>query len=319
LIKNGSRNGSKRRLSGINMVVFSVLKWFSYIFTGGIVLLFGVRFVMSLANPSVALNQATKTCLITGASSGIGRCLAIEMVKRGWTVIGVARREEKLKELEHELGAMTPNPEINFAYSKTVRPDASTGSAEGRERTIFVPYACDVSMPERVQTVSQDMKTKGLRPTLFFLNAGMGDVETPFKPMLAIHQQTFDTNYFGVVSWVDEWINDVKSLGGGTFVATSSVNAIYGDGASYCASKAALVACFNTLRRQYQPEGIGFVLVLPGPVNTTMLKVPHPLPFTHEPEADAKYIIEQVFKGKKQIEPSWVYSYAVRLLSWLGD
>lgn len=235
------------------------------------------------------INQSTKTCLITGASSGIGAEISREMVKRGWKVIGVARREEKLNEIAIELGAN------------------------------FIPFKCDVSIPAQIKQTSDFIKKQGLQPTLFFLNAGTGTGDIKFESMLDKHKQTFDTNYFGVVTWVDEWVNDVKTFGGGTFVATSSIASIFGSAPGYCASKAALNSCFNALRLLYHFDNIGFVLVLPGPVATDMLKTPKPLPFTHQPADEAKYIVENVFKGKKQIEPAWFYSCFLRVLSLLPD
>jgi len=235
------------------------------------------------------INQSTKTCLITGASSGLGYELSREMIKRKWKVIGVARRAEKLKDIAQELGSS------------------------------LIPYTCDESKPEQVHNVSHAIKQQGLQPTLFFLNAGTGDVDVKFKPMLNNHKQMFDTNYFGTLAWIDEWINDLKKWGGGTFVATSSVASIFGGTPGYCASKAAINASFNALRRLYYNDNIGFVLVLPGPIATEMLKTPKPLPFTHKPADDAQYIVEHVFKGDKQIEPSWFYSILLRMLSWLPD
>lgn len=235
------------------------------------------------------INQSTKTCLVTGASSGIGYEISREMIKRGWKVIGIARREEKLKEIAKELGAN------------------------------FIPFKCDVSIPTQIHEISNSIKKRGLQPTLFFLNAGIGFPPNKFEPMLNKHKQTFDTNYFGVIAWVDEWVNEVTKFGGATFVATSSVASIFGGSAGYGASKAAINACFNALRLQYHFDNINFVLVLPGPVATGMLKSEKPLPFTHQPADEAKYIVEQVFKGKKQIEPNWIYSCFLRVLSCLPD
>ena len=42
-----------------------------------------------------------KTCLITGASSGIGESLARLLIKDGWLVVGIARRTEKLEKLNN--------------------------------------------------------------------------------------------------------------------------------------------------------------------------------------------------------------------------
>ena len=238
----------------------------------------------------LSINQTTKTCLVTGASSGIGAEISREMINRGWKVVGVARRSALLNELQQKLGADN-----------------------------FIPYICDVSDFNAVHVASADMKVKGLRPTLFFLNAGTGNPETKYKPLLNIHKQTFDTNYFGVVAWVDEWLNEVNQWGGGTFVAISSIASIFGTAAGYCASKAAVNACFKALRLQYLNDNIGFSIVLPGPVQTDMLKVDKPLSFTHSADDEARYIVQQVFDGKKQIEPSLFYSCLVRILNWLPD
>ncbi|MFA5306139.1 MAG: SDR family oxidoreductase [Candidatus Babeliales bacterium] len=258
----------------------------------GIILLFIFLLVLSsLLNTGTPINQTTKTCLITGASSGIGYEITREMIKRGWKVIGISHDEEKIKKVTQELG------------------------------TSFIPYVCDVRMPEQIFAVSDAMRKQGLQPTLFFLNAGIGIFEEKFHPLLENHQQMVATNYFGTITWIDAWLETLKKCGGGTFVATSSVNSLFaGPGvAGYGASKAALNACFRTLRIQYLNDHIGFVLVLPGPVATNLMRDDKPLPFTHQASDEAHYIVKQVFKGKKQIEPSWIYSLVLRIAHWLPD
>lgn len=274
------------------MIILNIFKWFSYLFTGLVVLGIGLHIIFSKFDQSPPINEKTKTCLITGASSGIGYNIAREMVARGWKVVGVARNQEKLQEIVNVLG------------------------------TNFIPFVCDVSAKEDIVRVSSQIKEQQLKPTLFFLNAGMVELEEPYQPMLEIHRHTFDTNYFGVVAWVDEWLPVLRNIGGGTFVATSSVQSLWSGpkAASYGASKAALNACFRSLRLQYPNDGIGFVLVLPGPVNTDMLKGRGKnLPFAHEPRSEAQYIIKHVFKRQKQIEPSLFYSWICRILNLLPD
>lgn len=239
------------------------------------------------------INMSTRTCLITGASSGIGEQFAIEMIKRGWKVIAIARRAENLDKLSQKLGA-----------------------------TAFIPFVCDVGNLEQVHNVSEAIKAQGLKPTLFFLNAGTGESEQKWQISTVSHQQTFATNYFGAIAWIEEWLLPVKQLGGGTFVATSSVSALLAppDAAAYAASKIAILHCFDAFRRLYLYDNIGFSVVLPGPVNTEMLKgAAQYLPFKHQSDEEARYIIDQVFAGKKQIEPSWFYSFVFRLLSLLPD
>lgn len=259
---------------------------------GAIFCVAGWYFFLSFYDRMPSINETTKTCLITGASSGIGKHLAIEMVNRGWTVIGIARRAELLEQLKKTLGES------------------------------FIPFVCDVSDLKRVHDVSETIKARGLKPTLFFLNAGTGEIEPKWSIVTADHQRTFATNYLGTLAWIEEWLVLVKALGGGTFVATSSVNALLATpgAAAYSASKIAIVHCFDSLRRQYLYDNIGFSVVLPGPVATDMLKgFPNGLPFTHGPDEEARFIIDEVFAGKKQIEPSWYYSISSRLLNLLPD
>jgi len=223
------------------------------------------------------INMTTKTCLITGASSGIGLELSREMVKRGWKVIGIARREDKLKEIEHELGTN------NFGPNS------------------FVPFVCDVGNQEQIHSVSEKIKSMDLKPTLFFLNAGTGELEQKWDFSTKIHERTFATNYFGTIAWIEEWLSSVKQFGGGTFVATSSVAALFATPGStaYATSK----------------------IALPGPTDTEMLKGAGAknMPFIHKADDEAKYIVEQVFAGKKRIEPSWFYSCMLRILNCLPD
>ena len=270
-----------------------ILKWFSFLFTGIIAIIVGLIFILSLFEQKFSINESTKTCLITGATRGIGKSLAVEMIKRGWKVIGIARNENELRNVQHDLGPL------------------------------FIPYKCDVSKPEQVHQASDQIKHQQLKPTLFFLNAASSDSADKWQPLFNVHKKTFDTNYFGVISWVDEWLNNVKEWGGGTFIVISSVNAIFAGRESaesgYGASKAAISSAFRSLRFQHYYDNIAFVDVLPGPVDTQGLEEDRNTPFIHKPEDEARYIVEQVFKGNQQIEPSWYWSYMVRLLTFLPD
>lgn len=239
----------------------------------------------------VHLNQNTKTCVITGASSGIGKEIAKEMVGKGWTVIGVARRANLLEELHNELGNK------------------------------FIPYVCDVSDSKQVHDISEAIKNSGLKPTLFFLNAGTGYVEPPYKISSELHKNIFNTNYFGVINWVEEWITTVKSFGGGTFVATSSIASLFTTpgSAPYGASKAAVNACFESYRLLYLYENIGFSIILPGPVDTEMLKGCRKLPFKQNSAYMAKIIVDKVFEDERIIEPSKFYIIVTKLFKFLPD
>lgn len=257
----------------------------------GVMALAALGFLFSYFDIKIPVNETTKTCLVTGASSGIGAELSRQMVRKGWTVLGIARSEDKLNDLRKELGDE------------------------------LIPYACDVGKQEQIRKTSGKIKKDGHKPTLFFLNAGTGLPDVYNKFDTDKHRETLDVNYFGVTGWVEEWLGNVKDNGGGTFVVTSSVSALYATpgSAGYSMSKMAVNGCFRSLRLQYYNDYIGFVVVMPGPVQTGMLRIDKPLPFTQQPEEMAKYMIEKVFDGEQEIEPSWVYSLFLRILSLLPD
>ncbi|MFV1010833.1 SDR family NAD(P)-dependent oxidoreductase [Wolbachia endosymbiont of Nasonia vitripennis] len=209
-----------------------------------------------------------KTCLITGASSGIGESLARLLIKDGWFVVGIARRTEKLEKLKEELGSN------------------------------FLPITCDVSKSENIKNSSDFLKKQNIIPNLFFLNAGCGEIEDKFHTN--IHRKTFETNYFGVINWIEEWIHH-NSLA--TFAVISSLVAMHATphASAYCASKAALKSCFQSLKIQHANSSTKFITIMPGPVKTDMFKSNKPLPFIWEPEKAAAYILKSIFKGKKVI------------------
>ncbi|RDD34293.1 Fatty acyl-CoA reductase [Wolbachia endosymbiont of Cylisticus convexus] len=225
-----------------------------------------------------------KICLITGTSSGIGESLARLLIKDGWFVIGIARRTEKLEKLKEELGSN------------------------------FLPITCDVGKSENIRNSSDFLKKQNIIPKLFFLNAGCGEIEDEFHTN--IHRKTFETNYFGIINWIEEWLSHSHSS---TFVAISSLVAVHATphASAYCASKAAIRSCFESLKIQHANSATKFITVMPGPVKTDMLKANKPLPFTWEPQKAAAHVLKNVFKGKKIISFPifwWLFFHFLRVL-----
>lgn len=218
---------------------------------------------------------SNKFCLVTGASSGIGKHIAYEMVHRGWKVIAIARRSDKLEKLAKYLG-----------------------------EDKLIPIVCDVSKFDQVRDVSTELINKKIYPSLFFLNAGDGDEEDDKGLDWEFHKRIFEVNYFGVISWVSQWIPVLKEKGGGTFIGTSSLQSFISmpGAAAYGSSKSALSYSFKSLDAMYYKDNIRFALVYPGPVDTANLKTDKPLPSTWKPEKAAKYIVKKVLKGSIKIK-----------------
>ncbi len=231
----------------------------------------------------------SKIALVTGASRGIGAALVGDLIAKGWIVIGVARSKEKLQSLSE-------------LY-------------KGR----FIPVVCDVSKREEVACVSQRLIGEGKVPSLFFLNAGLaGEVacESADCFYLSKHKELFATNYFGVLSWVEEWLPVCQGQKT-TFAVTSSINAIFAPprGSAYAASKAAIAKAFEGLGITYYNTNLQFAVVYPGPVATEGFK--GKVPFIWSAEKMAKYMVGKVLTGKLHIENSTFYPLLTRLLGIL--
>ncbi len=227
--------------------------------------------------------------LVTGASSGIGKAISRELVKRGWVVIGIARSSDKLMQIQSELSDS------------------------------FVPMVCDVSKKEDIEKISSGILAKKLCPSLFFLNAGIAGetvIENPKKFDIKIHEEIMQVNYFGVLNWVEFWERPCQENGGANFVVTSSINAIFAPptGSAYSASKAAIAKAFESLSLTYYGTNLRFSVMYPGPVDTAGLKAPRKLPFTWKPEKMGKQMVDFALSSKSSSEPFFFYRIVTRLL-----
>ena len=235
------------------------------------------------------MNNTKNVALVTGASSGIGEAISRELVKRGWTVIGVARSESKLVQIQNELSDS------------------------------FIPMVCDVSRKENIAETSKQILEKNLCPSLFFLNAGESVLENPNQFDLKIHEKLMQVNYFGVLAWVEFWEKPCQENGKTNFIATSSINAIFAPptGSAYCASKAAIAKAFESLSLTYFGTKLRFSVVYPGPVDTPCLK--GKLPFTWKPEKMGKCMVDFGLSDKSYYEPFFFYKILCRLFRALPD
>lgn len=234
--------------------------------------------------------HSKKIALVTGASSGIGEALSRELVKRGWSVIGIARSLEKLSSLQKELGSA------------------------------FMPFMCDVSKKADIERASKQLIEQKIIPSHFFLNAGIAGekvIENPNAFNLSMHEQIMAVNYFGVLAFVEFWEKPCQENGRTNFIVTSSINAIFAPptGSAYCASKAAIAKAFESLSLTYFGTNLKFSVIYSGPVATEGLK--GNLPFTWKPEKMAKYMADFALKGKPKGEPSIFYAVLCRLLRLL--
>ena len=181
--------------------------------------------------------------LITGASAGLGRGLSRELCARGHRVWGLARRQDKLVELERELGA------DHFLFS-----------------------VCDVAREENILQAIQAMERCSFHPDVIILNAGINPERLGAPFQLKEFQRVLQVNLFGALAWVELFLPVFRVRGRGQFVAISSLAAYRGDArwVAYSASKSALDRAFESFRGRHAREGITFTSIHLGAANVGM-------------------------------------------------
>jgi uncharacterized protein len=184
-----------------------------------------------------------KIILITGASDGIGKRLAIDLSVRGAVIIAIGRSPARLEAVLAEIRRASP-------------------------RSISI--RCDVgSRAEVHQMISEAL---GQFPAIDIVinNAGIGMrkpfVETPLETI----EELMRTNYLGMVYCTHEVLPSMLARGSGHIVNISSVAGHIGtlNMAGYCASKFAINGFSESLYHELKPRGIAVSLVCPGPVKT---------------------------------------------------
>jgi short-subunit dehydrogenase len=187
-----------------------------------------------------------KVGVVTGASSGIGTALAKELARRGMSVAMVARRRERLEQLEQEI------------------------ARDGGRASIHV---CDVSRRDDVGAAFAEITSRWGDVDLLVNNAGYG------RHMLFKDQNVDDvelmmrTNYLGSVYWLTSVLPAMRARRSGWIVNISSLAGLIPqpDEAAYSATKFAVTALSQALAYEFASLGIHVMVVHPALVRTEML------------------------------------------------
>jgi len=214
----------------------------------------------------MAMTFAGTTAVVTGASSGIGWALAVELSRQGARVGAIARRGEKLAELADQIRA-----------------------AGG---TIAVAMA-DVADRAAIHAAIRSVEAE-LGPTdLLIANAGMSHHTGAEEMHVDKVEEILRVNFLGVVYSVEAVLPGMLERGRGHLVGISSMAAFKGlpGAAAYCASKSAVNAYLESLRIELQSKRIAVTTVCPGFVNTPIIARNPSTMFLMEPDAAARRIV----------------------------
>lgn len=202
-----------------------------------------------------------RSILITGCSSGIGRCVAAGLKKRGYRVFATARKPDDVRALAHE----------GFESSRLDVNDSA-------------------SIEAAVETMLE--KTGGVLYALFN-NAGYaqpGAVEDLSRDML---REQFETNLFGAQELANRLIPVMRNQGGGRIIYNSSVLGLVAlrFRGSYIATKFAMEGLVDTLRMELHGSGVHAVLIEPGPVTSSFRRNAYAM-FRHNINKEKSYFRE---------------------------
>lgn len=210
----------------------------------------------------------TKTALITGATSGIGRATAHEFAKQGIRLIICGRRQDRLETIQEALSKLTEVHILNF----DVRDKTAVFSA--------------------IESLPKDFK----HIDILVNNAGNAHGLDPIhEGSLDDWDAMMDINVKGLLYVSKAVIPQMTERNSGHIIniGSSAGKEVYPKGNVYCASKHAVIAITEGMRIDLNPYSIKVAAINPGLVETEFSQVR----FKGETLAD------NVYKGYKALQP----------------
>lgn len=237
--------------------------------------------------------------VVTGASSGIGRLLALRLAQKGARVALVARRADRLESLAAEIAA-----------------------AKGEAMIV----TCDVAAREEVFAASARVIERFGSVDLLFNNAGYGHHRQFLDWDLDDMERMMRVNYFGALYWTKALLPQMVERRGGWIVFVASVAGKLGvpEESAYAASKFAMVGLAEALSYEVEDAGVHVLTVCPGTIRTeffddeALARMP---PVARRMMVDTEPLVDAIFdalaKGKFELTfPRFIATgYLVRTLA----
>ena len=233
-----------------------------------------------------------KKIWITGASSGIGKALALKFAKEGWQVAASARRENLLIEISN----------LN--------------------KNIF-PFPLDVTDPENCKKVFDQVKQEFKEIEISVFSTGIHDPESEKKLNLNSIRKIMEVNFFGTINSINAVYDYYKEKKNGQISIVSSVAGYRGlpDAGAYCASKSALTSFTESLHFDLKKSNVKVSLISPGFIKTPMTDQNNfPMPMIKSPEFAAEQIYSGLIKKNSfEIHFPKTFTFLMKLLRILPN
>ena len=210
-----------------------------------------------------------KTIWITGASSGIGKSLALKFANKGWQVAASARREDLLNQLSES------NQNIS-------------------------PFPLDVTSRENCEEIFEKIKNKFESIDTCFFSTGTWDPKKEKEIDIDQMKKVMEVNFFGTLNCIKAVEMYFKEKKNGNISIVSSIAGYRGlpNSTGYGASKAALNNLAESLYFDFGRYNVRVSLISPGFIKTPMTdKNQFKMPFLKTPEFAAEKIYNGLING----------------------
>lgn len=240
-----------------------------------------------------------KTALVTGASSGMGRLMALRFAREGARVALVARRETELQQLAGEI-------------------------ERGGGQALVLP--CDVAERAEVFAAAKEALRRCGAIDILVNNAGYGHHRRFLDWDLDDMERMLRVNFLGTLYWTKAVLPQMVARRSGWIVVMASVAGKLGvpEESAYAASKFAQVGLAEALSYEVEDAGVHVLTVCPGTINTPFFDAealermpPVAKRMMIEPEKVIDAILDALVRGKHEITvPRFIAAgYLVRLLA----
>lgn len=225
----------------------------------------------------MAISYPWTTAWVTGASTGIGRELVLQLAAAGVRVAATARSADKLA----DLARISPN---------------------------IVPAPCDVSDRVAMGEAHAQIIAAFGKLDLAILNAGVWDQAPASRFDAGRAAETLTVNFLGLANAVEPLVAEMVARKGGHIALVSSVAGYRGLplAAYYAPSKAAAISLAEVLNGELPRHGVKVSVINPGFVETPMTAVnTFPMPYMIKADDAARRILRGLQKGRFEIVFPW--------------